>query len=91
MLNIEWSTVSIGNILTIVMIIFVAGGFYYITKTDVSALKDNVYEIKESLKVLSKILTELAVQDKRLENQTEQVNQLRGELIEMRYGRGFVK
>jgi uncharacterized protein YneF (UPF0154 family) len=74
--TIEWSL----NIGTVLVIIFSAGGFYFVTRMDMKALKDNVIAIKEDLKVLNKAVADIAVQDARISALRSSV-----ELLERRF------
>lgn len=82
---------NFGTLIAIAAVVFTGIGFYYITKSDMANLKMNVVEIKNDIRILNKVITEVAVQDKRLDIQAEQLNQIRQELIDLRHGRGFVQ
>lgn len=93
-MNIEW-TFNGGTIGTI---LFVAGGFYFVTRLVLKQLTEDVVDIKGDLKMLNKVVTELAVQDKRMDNQGEhiashstQLALLEKRVYEITHGDGFVQ
>jgi hypothetical protein len=53
-------------------------------------LKQGLTEIKENIKILNQVIIDLAVQDKRLDNQGEQLNAIRKDIDELKHGRGLV-
>lgn len=69
------------NLGTILPLIFAAGVFYAITKADMRMLKDNVTDIKAQLKAQTEIITQLAVQQERLDQQAKDIAQLREEIL----------
>ena len=86
------------NLGTIIPLIFAAGVFYAITKTDMKALKDNVVEIKAALAKQTETIAQIAVQKSQLENQANQLAEtqkaqrlLDQRLYDLSRGRGFVK
>ena len=94
--QLEWFFSSTG--ITILSVIFVAGGFYWITKSDMKVLKENVVAIKEDLKMLNKAVAEIAVQNARFDNQGAMIaaNQKAQAILEERLyalsqGRGFIR
>lgn len=86
---IEW-TVSVGNILTILAVIGSVITLVYSMKNDISILKRDIDYLQDSHKALTeafnqlgKILTQVAVQDQRL-------NMLEKRVDEIAHGKGFV-
>lgn len=63
--TLEWNF----NLGTIVSLIFMAGVFYALTKSDMKVLKENVVEIKATLKQQTETIQQIAVQKERLDNQ----------------------
>lgn len=91
---IEWSI----NIGTVVALFFAIAGFYWVTKSDMSVMKENIVAIKEDLKELNKVTKEIAVQDKRIDNQGEiiaslakQTATLENRMFDLSRGRGFIR
>ena len=78
--SVEWTF----NLGTIVTLIFVAGGFYFVTKAELAALRAD-------LRKLNDVITDLAVQNNRLDNQDNQLNQLREEIRLLRRGQGYIQ
>lgn len=68
--------ISIGSIITIATVLLGLSGFYWRTTMDGKAFKDDIVEIKTDLKMLNKIMTDLAVQDKRLDNQADRIGNI---------------
>ncbi len=94
MLTWEWNF----NLGTIVSLIFAAGVFYAITKADLRVLKDNIVEIKATLKQQTETIAQIAVQKAQIENQAAQLaeTQKAQRLLDQRVydlsrGHGFVK
>jgi hypothetical protein len=93
-INIEW-TLNIG---TITATAFTLAGAYWVMRYDVKAMKDGMKDLTQDLKKLNEVVTDLAVQDKRLDNQdehitslTKQVALLEGRVYELSHGEGFVQ
>lgn len=92
--NWDWSSL---NLPAIIPVIFAIAGFYWVTKYDMKTLKENVVEIKRALARQTEIISQLAVQKERLDNQgtligSMQVAQRQAEqrLYELSHGQGFV-
>lgn len=86
---IDWS-VSLGNVLTILSVIGSVITLVYSMKNDISILKRDIDYLQDSHKALTeafnqlgKILTQVAVQDQRL-------NMLEKRVDEIAHGKGFV-
>ena len=86
---IDWS-VSVGNLLQ--MLVIVVGGLSVffslradvrVMRHDMSNLKERQEALSEAFKQLGNILTQVAVQDQRLV-------QMKNEIDELRHGRGFI-
>lgn len=82
--------ISLGSLLTVLSVMGVGFGFYYQTLYDSRRFKSDINEIKTDLKVLNKIIADLAVQTSRLDNQAERLNRFDARLDELRHGKGFV-
>jgi len=83
-------TVSFGNILTIVSVVgsvmalvFKMQGDLTIVKHDVHYLQDNIKALTEAFAQLGKVLTQVAVQDQR-------INMIEKDIDEIRHGKGLV-
>jgi len=94
MLTWEWNF----NLGTILPLIFAAGVFYAITKSDMKILKENVVEIKATLARQSETIQQIAVQKSQLENHAAQLAEtqkaqrlLDQRLYDLSRGRGFVR
>ena len=94
MLTWEWNF----NLGTILPLIFAAGVFYAITKTDMKALKDNVVDIKATLLRQSETIAQIAVQKSQIENHYAQLAEIQKaqrlldqRLYDLSRGRGFIK
>ena len=84
--TIEW-TLTLG---TIASLMFIAGGFYFVSKNDIKT-------IKEDLKMLNKAVAEIAVQNARLDNQGAMIAAtqkaqgiLEARIYDLSRGRGFI-
>ncbi len=87
---IEYS-ISIGNILTILGVVGSTMALLYNMKGDISIVKHDIHYLQESHKALTeaftqlgKVLTQVAVQDNRM-------NMVEKRLDELAHGRGYVK
>lgn len=83
-------TISIGNILTIITILGSVIGLVYNMKNDVSLIKNDIFHLQKSQEAmteafaqLGRILTQVAVQDNRL-------NMMEKRLDELAHGKGIV-
>lgn len=84
-------TISIGNILTILGVIGSTMALLYNMKGDITIVKHDIHYLQESHKALTeaftqlgKVLTQVAVQDNR-------INMLERRVEELAHGQGFVK
>jgi len=84
-------SVSISTILQSITYLTVAIGFFYAMKADISVLKHDIESLREiqgstthALDNLSNILTQVAVQDSR-------INMLEKQIDELRHGKGLIK
>lgn len=82
--------ISLGSLLTIIAVLTTAVGFYYQTLYDSRTFKASIAEIKTDLKVLNKLITDIALQNQRLDNQGERINRIDARLDDMSHGRGFI-
>jgi DNA repair ATPase RecN len=87
--GIDW-TISLGNILTILSVIGSVVTLVYSMKNDISILKRDIDYLQDSHKALTeafnqlgKILTQVAVQDQRL-------NMLEKRVDELAHGKGLI-
>jgi len=84
-------SVSIGNILTIITVIFSVVGLVYSMKNDIALLQNDMSHVQSAQKgttdavtQMGKVLTSVAVQDTRISMVEKRVD-------ELSHGRGFVK
>lgn len=86
----DW-TVNIGQIGTIGAIIFAAGGFYYGSQR----MKLDITEIKADLKMLNKVVMDVALQNQRIDNLEHRIDERFGALEhrwdEVRRGEGLIR
>jgi hypothetical protein len=82
--------ISLGSLLTICTILFAGLGFYFQTLYDSKIFREDISEIKTDLRVLNKVIADLAVQTNRLDTQSERLNRLDMRLDELRHGKGFI-
>lgn len=87
---VDW-TISLGNIFTIAFMLFVAVGFYWRQIYDSKEFKEDISDIKIDLKGLNRVITELALQNQRLDNFTERLNRMDIRLDEFSHGKGFIR
>jgi type II secretory pathway component PulJ len=95
MINVDW-TISIGNIITVVILSLGALSAYYQLKGDFRVLNQQVTgltmvqeEINTTLGTLTTVLTQLAVQEVRLNGQDHRFARLEKDLDDLRAGEGF--
>lgn len=86
---IDWA-ISLGNILTVLAIVFVGGGFYYQQVTDSRRFRSDILDIKTDLKILNKIIMDIALQSQRLDNQAERINRTEKAVDDLRRGKGYI-
>lgn len=84
-------TISVGNILTILGVIGSTMALLYNMKGDITIVKHDIHYLQESHKALTeaftqlgKVLTQVAVQDNR-------INMLERRVDELAHGQGFVQ
>lgn len=89
---IDW-TVNLGNMLVIaglfgslIIYAFRSGRF----AQTIAAMKEDIVEMKEVSKELSRIITSMAVQTSRMDSAAERVNLLDKRIEELRKGNGWV-
>jgi hypothetical protein len=92
--NVEWSI----NLATVGSLLFAISGFYWVTKSDMRALKENVVKIGHDLIRLNEIIVNQAVTSIRLDNQGQIIAD-QGKLIasmnerihDLSIDRGFIR
>ena len=96
--NIEWTVnvYTVGS--TVLSLVFITGGFYFVTKNDMKVMKDNVVAIKGDLEKLTELMRDVAVQKSEIENLRSLVTAQAGEIATMNervfklsQGRGFIQ
>lgn len=85
----EW-TFSVGNLITLTLILFSVAGFYWKTTYDATLFRETLMEIKIEIKDLHKVVVELATQKQRLDSQGERLNRLDDRLDLLREGKGYI-
>jgi uncharacterized protein Yka (UPF0111/DUF47 family) len=76
----EIPSIVLGDILTIAVVIFSAGGFYVATRSGMRTMAQSIAVLTEDVKELNKVVTQVAVQNQRIDNFSERLN-----IIERRY------
>lgn len=74
MILIDLFGLKAGDLLIAATIIFSAGGFYYVSRSDNRRMREDIIDIKVDMKMLAKVVTEQAVQTQRLDNYGERLN-----------------
>ena len=85
----EW-TIRFGDVLTMGGAVLVGLGIFYRRAGAEAGLSIKVDEMKEELKELSKVITEQAVQNQRLVEQSRRMTMLEQRVEDLRRGRGYV-
>jgi uncharacterized coiled-coil protein SlyX len=92
--TVEWSI----NAYTVGVVIFAIAGFYWVTKSDMKNMKEDVTSIKSVLERITIVVTDLAVQKKTIEYQGEQIAaqaqliaRLDDRLHNLSKGQGFIQ
>src|SRR5258708_5044167 len=96
----DW-TLNIGSLVVATSVVFSAGGFYYVSRADAKRirddlkkvnddLKEDIVDIKSDLKALNKVVTEVAVQTQRLDNQDRRLSVMETRWDEVRRGEGLI-
>ena len=87
---IDW-TISVGNVFTIFMVVGSTIALLYNMKGDINVVKHDIHYLQQSHKALTeafaqlgKVLTQVAVQDQR-------INMLEKRLDELAHGKGLIK
>lgn len=99
--NFNWE-ISLGTLISLATVIFAAGGFYAFAKnlgnnmtTLTTTFTKQVDDIKEDLKSLNKVIMDVAVQNKRIDNLEERNNSeiahLKEDIRDLKHGDGFIK
>lgn len=91
---VEW-TLNVG---TVAALLFAAAGFYWVTRSDIKAMKDNVVAIKSDLEKLTAVMTNVAVQKNTLDyhaslltTQAGLIKTLEERLYDLSKGKGFIQ
>ncbi len=86
---IEW-TISLGSILTLIFIVFSGVGFYWRQVYDAKEFKEDITEIKLDIKILNKVIIDMALQTERLNNISKRVDRVEVKVDELSHGEGFI-
>ena len=91
---VEW-TINVG---TVAALLFSAAGFYFVTKSDMRVMKENVVAIKADLEQLTVLMRDVAVQKTEIENlrnhltsQASIVATLEERVFKLSQGRGWIQ
>ena len=85
----DWS-ISLGSLITGVLIVFSGAGFYWRQIYDSRHFKEEITEIKTYLRTLNDVVVKLALQTERLDTMGIRLNKFEDRLDELRHGKGFV-
>jgi hypothetical protein len=85
------SSISLGNLFTIAIVIFSAGGFYVATRSGMNSMAESITLLTIDIKELSKVVTTVAVQNQRIDNFGERLNIIERRYDELRHGEGLIK
>lgn len=84
------STITLGNILTLVGFLFGGWTFVWTMKGRIDVLSDEIKALKEQSVTQSKQIADFAQALVELARQDERLNAIDRRVEDMRYGRGFV-
>jgi hypothetical protein len=84
------SSISLGNLFTIAVVVFSAGGFYVATRSGMTSMSNAILGLTDDVKELSKVVTAVAVQNQRIENVGERLNMIERRYDELRHGEGLI-
>lgn len=86
------------NLGTILPLVFMAGVFYALTKSDAKTLKEAIVDIRSALAKQTETISQIAVQKERLDNQERQLTATQAaqvlldkRLYELARGKGWVR
>lgn len=90
-------TVSVGNLLQILVIIGGGISVFFALRADVRVMRHDMNNLKERQEALGEafnqlgsILSKVAVQDERLIEQGRRLERIEGTIDELRHGKGFI-
>lgn len=84
----EW---TVSNIITTGIIVTTIIGFYWRQTYDSQMFKDTLIDIKQDIKNLNQVVSKLAVQEQRLDNQGERLNRIDARIDQLREGKGYIR
>lgn len=83
--------ITITTIISLATMVFVAGGFYFTTRS----LYAQVSDIREDLKALNKVVMDVALSNQRQDNfekrTDDRFKHMEDDIRELKHGKGFVK
>lgn len=92
--NVEWTI----NAYTVGSLLFAIAGFYWVTKSDMRVMKENVVAIKADLEQLTVLMRDVAVQKTEIENMRNQLTSqasivatLEERVFKLSQGRGWIQ
>lgn len=83
-------TINVGNVATLLVIIVSALGFYWQTLRDFKGFKDDIVEIKTDIKVLNRVIIDMALQTERMNVFTKRMDRMESKVDELSHGKGFI-
>lgn len=90
----EW-TLNVG---TVAALFFAIAGFYWVTKSDMRVMKENVVAIKAELKVLTDVMQNVAIQKSAIDHHTSLITSqsalisvMEERIFKLSQGRGFIQ
>ena len=85
---------NIGTIVIALTFVASMGGFYYGTRSDLKTLQDAMLGVKEDLKLLNKVVMDVALSNQRQDNfekrTDDRFRHMEDDLREMKHGKGFI-
>lgn len=91
-------SINLGTVISLLTIVFAAGGFYVFTKNlgkALDAFKIQVDEIKDDLKLLNKVVMDVALSNQRQDNfekrTDDRFKHVEDDIREMKHGKGFIQ
>ena|SRR5215467_3706399 len=86
--------ISVGSIMAVMTVIAGIFGFYYSTRNDMQQLKDAMTAVKDDLKMLNKVVMDVALSNVRQDNfekrTDDRFKHMEEDIREMKHGDGFV-
>ena len=66
--------ISLGTLITLATVLFAGAGFYWRQTYDSKIIKDDIADIKADIRILNKVVVDMAVQTQRTDNLLERLS-----------------